>query len=1218
MAAPTGTWDGHATCSGSPLQRHRSRIVPPLPRVLGDLVRARPYFEEVTATGGPLDPLELTTVGTRNGACNLASAHPLRLRAPGVSPSRSTASGSSSVAPEVSTSAGGGYPSSIASLGPSGGGRSRFLSESHAGSASRAVPSTASTDIGVSYEGASSRGVPSVREPEQARIGALRIGIVFCGERQNRPAHPVNVVAGVHAYLSSVAPGTHLIGFEDGPPGFLAGRSVEISGAGVMAKLNMTADIIETIGYGTCSDGGFSEADRAEEAQRAQAVCDEERLDGLIFIAGPRDLSWAASISASFARAGSRVSVVGVPHSKNLNLYVPHFMPITLGFDTAARTVSEVAGNIAVDALSSKKYWHFVRCGHDALTMEVALQTRCTFSVLNGERRRRANDNVLEGISLADTVARLRGVVERRRAGGRYSGLVLLGSELIKTLPEMQQLKLDLLEVLDSSDEPSRGKPPTLFQVEQKLTRASSKDLFKRMPRAVQMSLVNRRDKDGLPLLPRDLESHRILGRFLQQELRDAKCKSPFAPRFHVMELVSNAPLQSPFDCAFGYLLGHTAAALVCEKRNFYVASCADMHLPVADWAPCAVPFSFLCPASASREGGQSPEKPSCQQLAIPKTGSTLRRNVAEVYMHFRDIWVECNAFKAPGPVQFGDGTDVGPITNRCFTLLAEYLSLDELKSMIQPVQQLPRPLVISTKPLVVREQRVRSNLSELEKQRLQYQPGLPSYLRGPVHALEDGITPQVCSSYRDVAHAFPLTHPQAIAFRLERDCAESAVRAPRHPQRVGVVFASHQCPGFHSVVHGLFECIASWGCHTEVVGFLGGYEGLIKNHAVIVDREMVDNYRNLGGQDMLCQFGDPPSLAWKEHLAGVQATVTAQRLHGLVVVGALEAMVDAALINEALAADRCETTVVGVPISLDSNIPFVQHTIGFHTGCRTLTAYLGNLGALARSSGLWVFVRVAGDAGSHVAAESALRAHPNLVLLARSTFCSDDKEAASSGQCLSHIVARICDLIVARQESGLNYGVVSLPLGYVTEIVEMRLLFAEISEVMSRGDYETSWDSIPNIAAKLKPNSAALFDLIPRDVQHEICFGGRTRGTNRIDCSSIETDRLLLRFVEVEMERRWQLGAIKDNSFRGACYPMVYQARSAIPTDFDCDLAYTLGWAAALTVRLDKSGRLVHASRLERPIEEWQLRCLPLSSVVQCELDVDAWQPLAMNHSSF
>ena len=56
--------------------------------------------------------------------------------------------------------------------------------------------------------------------------------------------------------------------------------------------------------------------------------------------------------------------------------------------------------------------------------------------------------------------------------------------------------------------------------MEQQLPPAYLRPLFKRLPRVVQKSLMWRRDAAGKPLLPRNLEAERIVGRFVQQELR--------------------------------------------------------------------------------------------------------------------------------------------------------------------------------------------------------------------------------------------------------------------------------------------------------------------------------------------------------------------------------------------------------------------------------------------------------------------------------------------------------------------------------------------------------------------------------------------------------------------------------------------------------------------------------------------------------------------------
>lgn len=345
----------------------------------------------------------------------------------------------------------------------------------------------------------------------------------------------------------------------------------------------------------------------------------------------------------------------------------------------------------------------------------------------------------------------------------------------------MEELKSAISQIVG---EATTMQMPRFEEVEQQLPPAVLRPLFKRLPRVVQKSLIWRRDAMGKPLLPRNLEAERIVGRFVQQELRSLpgirKVKATFAPRFHNMdagtdigdvfaecqtsmvfvpcvfksmfwgflcrylkghgrcprvlqtcwanslqEITTSSPLPSSFDCAFGYMLGHTAAILVGEQRNFYVACAAQMHLPPKDWKPCAIPFSYLYPDVPPTQPG------SCPARQIPKTAKFVKPHLREVFRYFKEAWVEANAFKSPGPIQFDTSGDVGPMSDRPYTLLADYLSVEELIKIIQPVPQ-PPPLVMSTDPLVVRDVRVRENLGTLEQQRLRYKPAIPNYLRGP------------------------------------------------------------------------------------------------------------------------------------------------------------------------------------------------------------------------------------------------------------------------------------------------------------------------------------------------------------------------------------------------------------------------------------------------------------------------------------------------------
>lgn len=88
-------------------------------------------------------------------------------------------------------------------------------------------------------------------------------------------------------------------------------------------------------------------------------------------------------------------------------------------------------GNIATDSVSSKKYYHFLRCGSSILTFESALQTRPTISIIAEE----AHQMKLRLSTIVEKVADI--VTFRRHRLGKHSGTILLTDKLIETLPEV-------------------------------------------------------------------------------------------------------------------------------------------------------------------------------------------------------------------------------------------------------------------------------------------------------------------------------------------------------------------------------------------------------------------------------------------------------------------------------------------------------------------------------------------------------------------------------------------------------------------------------------------------------------------------------------------------------------------------------------------------------------------------------------------------------------
>ncbi|CAD7946313.1 unnamed protein product, partial [Amoebophrya sp. A120] len=105
----------------------------------------------------------------------------------------------------------------------------------------------------------------------------------------------------------------------------------------------------------------------------------------------------------------------------------------------ARGVLSEVAGNISVDALSSGKFYHFIRCGSTAVTLEIALQVEPTIVIVN-EEVKNGKQSLTEIVkSIAEQI------LKRRDEFGLNSGVILLSDGLVENgLVQTEILKSEI------------------------------------------------------------------------------------------------------------------------------------------------------------------------------------------------------------------------------------------------------------------------------------------------------------------------------------------------------------------------------------------------------------------------------------------------------------------------------------------------------------------------------------------------------------------------------------------------------------------------------------------------------------------------------------------------------------------------------------------------------------------------------------------------------
>lgn len=95
----------------------------------------------------------------------------------------------------------------------------------------------------------------------------------------------------------------------------------------------------------------------------------------------------ACLLAEYFLKNGCTTSVIGCPKTIDGDLK-NEFVEVSFGFDTACKTYSELIGNIMLDTVSSKKYYHFIRLmGRSAshITLECALLTKPNWAYIGEE-----------------------------------------------------------------------------------------------------------------------------------------------------------------------------------------------------------------------------------------------------------------------------------------------------------------------------------------------------------------------------------------------------------------------------------------------------------------------------------------------------------------------------------------------------------------------------------------------------------------------------------------------------------------------------------------------------------------------------------------------------------------------------------------------------------------------------------------------------------------
>ena len=484
-------------------------------------------------------------------------------------------------------------------------------------------------------------------------------------------------------------------------------------------------------------------------------------------------------------------------------------------------------------------------------------------------------------------------------------------------------------------------------------------------------------------------------------------------------------------------------------------------------------------------------------------------------------------------------------------------------------------------------------NISALQKERAKYQPKLPKSLKGTVKVVEGAKTESVADQ-KEIAALFPNTYGMPLL-----TFEEGGMSSENVPVNIGVILSGGQAPGGHNVISGIFDGIKKINPDSKLFGFLGGPGGLVDHKYMELTAEIVDEYRNTGGFDII---GSGRTKLEEEAQFDKGLEIAKDlNLNALVIIGGDDSNTNACVLAEYYEKIKAGVQVIGCPKTIDGDLKneMIETSFGFDTATKVYSELIGNIQRDANSAKkYWHFIKLMGRSASHIGLECALKTQPNVTLIS--------EEIAEKKSTLADVVDYMAGVVAKRAEDGNNFGVALIPEGLIEFVPEMKVLIAELNDLLAEGtetekEFKMLKKSHRNkwVASQLTETSSKVFSSLPDGIATQLTLDRDPHGN--VQVSLIETEKLLGEMVANKLDEMKSEGKYVGK-FGTQYHFFGYEGRCAAPSNFDADYCYSLGYTASVLVAEGKTGYMSSVRNTTASADEWIAGGVPVTMMMNME----------------
>ena len=455
---------------------------------------------------------------------------------------------------------------------------------------------------------------------------------------------------------------------------------------------------------------------------------------------------------------------------------------------------------------------------------------------------------------------------------------------------------------------------------------------------------------------------------------------------------------------------------------------------------------------------------------------------------------------------------------------------------------------------------------SALQIARASYQPKLPKALKGQV-SIKEGTPTESVADQAEIKKLFPNTYGMpVISF-------EPSNESKNYPAvTAGVILSGGQAPGGHNVIAGLFDGLKAINKNSKLYGFLLGPAGLIEHNYIELTSDIIDEYRNTGGFDII--GSGRTKLETVEQFDKGLEIIKQLGIQALVIIGGDDSNTNACVLAEYYKKINAGVQVIGCPKTIDGDLKneMIETSFGFDTACKVYSEVIGNIQRDCNSAKkYWHFIKLMGRSASHIALECALQTQPNI--------CIISEEVEEKNMSLDNVVTYIADIVAARAAEGNNFGTVLIPEG----------LIAMIKKSEQRN----------YVINHLSPENSAIYASLPEGVARQLSLDRDPHGN--VQVSLIETEKLLSEMVGKKLAEMKNEGKY-TGKFAAQHHFFGYEGRCAAPSNFDADYCYSLGYTASALIAEGKTGYMSSVRNTTKPAEEWIAGGVPVTMMMNME----------------